>query len=164
MAWLPRKDGRQASLRLIEGAGFHERQPQLQACRSMGIIQLESAAKPRCRLTGTTDDPQQMAKIEHCPDVGGRILNRRTQRLLRLSVAFTGNQGKRQVHLRIGARAGIDRQPELSHRRAGLAAREVSESEQVSRDWIARPRFQKPLQFALGRTMPAGPEFGGGGF
>ena len=92
------------------------------------------------------------------------ILNRRTQRLLRLSVAFTGNQVKRQVHLRIGARAGIDRQPELSHRRAGLAKREVSESEQVSRDWIARPRFQKPLQFALGRTMPAGPEFGGCGF
>ena len=57
MAWLPRKDGRQALLRLIEGAGFHERQPQLQARRSMGIIQLDSASQPRFCLAGSADDP-----------------------------------------------------------------------------------------------------------
>ena len=81
----------------------------------------------------------------------------RAQRVFRLPVPFTGNQGKRQIHLGIGARTCIDRQPELAHRRTGLAAREVDETEKMPRDWIARLRFQESLQPAFGRTMAARP-------
>ena len=98
-----------------------------------------------------------MAEIERRSDVGGHFLDRRAQHVFRLPVLFICSQGKRQVHLGIDARAGIDRQFELARRRAGLAAREVDEAEQMTRDRIARPRLQMSLQSALGRTMPAGP-------